>query len=763
VYFYPEWLLNFVLYQYVLSPKQASDFMKQRLLLIAVLTAFYLQCDAQDQYELRKSDSLRIDSLKKLLPSLKGSARVDCMALICKHYFYVTPVEGFKFRNDSIRFYATKAQEEANKIGYASGFAITSIFLSGMEAVQGSQVTDEATKELNIRKAIKIAEENKNDEILGWGYYYLAGFPSIKNDFETYKLYSKKAIHHFLNSGNTLQAAEVSTWLFMEYSDRAEYEEAFHYGKSGFELLEKEDPEFASWQKALLIMSSECMAELYVTAGDYEAAMQQMRIANYGPHSFAWTFLEMGQFDSALVYYNRWRNDPFLFINTNSVHRAYQYRIMAKIDLKNRDFDKAIELLRSCIDTLKQHMNPPRNWKPNGSHWRLMSEAFAGKQQYKTALIFAKEGLHLAQNIKVPREVMDGYQQLSSVYRQLGINDSAYEYLLKYTIIKDSIENKKQLLRLNNNLYKYKKEADDARKQAEIGFLNRDNQIKKQQLKQEATTKKFLVALFIAAVLVGLYAYRNLALKRKNEKQLWTVQRLESEKKEAELKRQASDLQMQALRAQMNPHFIFNSLSSINWFIMENEKERASDYLTRFSRLMRMVLNAQKPAISLEDELKMLELYLDMERMRLEYIFDYSVTYTNAVDAGTISIPPMLLQPFCENAIWHGFANKPPDPNGIPVQGHLNINIRSDNNIIEFTITDNGIGRKEAAILTSTSVKKQKSKGLAITRERLALFSQENNADAGFEIADLADENGNAAGTRVIIKIGYREFIEEVA
>jgi sensor histidine kinase YesM len=211
---------------------------------------------------------------------------------------------------------------------------------------------------------------------------------------------------------------------------------------------------------------------------------------------------------------------------------------------------------------------------------------------------------------------------------------------------------------------------------------------------------------------------------------------------------------MQALRAQMNPHFIFNSLSSINWFIMENDKDTASDYLTRFSRLMRMVLNAQKPTIPLDDELKMLQLYLDMERLRLDNSFDYSITFTNAIDAGNVSIPPMLLQPFCENAIWHGFKNK-------EGQGHLNINIRTEDHLLECTITDDGIGRKQAALFKKKSSKNDGSMGLGITRERLALFSEENNAEADFEMDDLVDEIGQGAGTRVVLKIIYKEFVEE--
>src|SRR4029078_1747163 len=173
-------------------------------------------------------------------------------------------------------------------------------------------------------------------------------------------------------------------------------------------------------------------------------------------------------------------------------------------------------------------------------------------------------------------------------------------------------------------------------------------------------------------------------------------------------------------------------------------------------RLMRMVLNAQKPMIPLDDELKMLQLYLDMERLRLENNFDYSITFTNAIDAENVSIPPMLVQPFCENAIWHGFKNK-------EGQGHININIRTEDYLLECMITDDGIGREQAALFKKKSSKNDGSMGLGITRERLALFSEENNAEADFEIEDLVDEMGKATGTRVILTIAYKELIEEPA
>jgi len=205
----------------------------------------------------------------------------------------------------------------------------------------------------------------------------------------------------------------------------------------------------------------------------------------------------------------------------------------------------------------------------------------------------------------------------------------------------------------------------------------------------------------------------------------------------------------------MNPHFIFNCLSSINRIILKNESKTASDYLTRFSRLIRMVLiNSQKEMIPLEDELQMLRLYLDMERLRFKDSFDYVISFTNAIDAGAILVPPLLFQPFCENAVWHGLMQK-------EGQGNLSIDLSMHNHILQCIISDDGIGREKAAELKSKSAEKEKSMGLKITTQRLALLNQNKNVQTFYSIEDITDENKNVIGTKVILKISYKELTEE--
>ena len=216
---------------------------------------------------------------------------------------------------------------------------------------------------------------------------------------------------------------------------------------------------------------------------------------------------------------------------------------------------------------------------------------------------------------------------------------------------------------------------------------------------------------------------------------------------------QLRELEMQALRAQMNPHFIFNCLSSINRFVLMNETEAASDYLTKFSRLIRTVLNNSKKAlITLADELEMLRLYLDMEKLRFKDGFTYSIYIDDAVDPQSIYIPPLLFQPFAENAVWHGLMHKK-EP------GRLSIRLTVEKDMMLFEIEDDGVGRKAAGAVKSKSAEKNKSLGLQITKDRLALINGHSAEENFLSIEDLCDEKG-AAGTRVSLRVRIRETPE---
>ena len=259
---------------------------------------------------------------------------------------------------------------------------------------------------------------------------------------------------------------------------------------------------------------------------------------------------------------------------------------------------------------------------------------------------------------------------------------------------------------------------------------------------------RITASVFIIALIYGIMRWR---LQQKFRLQL---ERSEKEKqladmgqKTAELKQQATDLEMQALRAQMNPHFIFNSLNSINRFILQNNRAQASEYLTKFSKLVRMILqNSQASLISLESELEALQLYLEMEALRFNYHFNYKISFPKDLDTEILKVPPLIIQPYVENAIWHGLMHK-------EEKGQLDIEISRENDYLFFKITDDGIGRKKAAELTSKSATKHKSMGLRITAERIAMMHSSNGNESLVAINDLINADGSAAGTEIIIKM----------
>lgn len=200
---------------------------------------------------------------------------------------------------------------------------------------------------------------------------------------------------------------------------------------------------------------------------------------------------------------------------------------------------------------------------------------------------------------------------------------------------------------------------------------------------------------------------------------------------------------LRAIRAQMNPHFIFNSLNSINRYILKNEPEVASSYLSRFAKLMRLVLdNSNHERISLKTELDTMKLYVELEQMRFEHVFLFNVETDPNLDLKQTLIQPLILQPFLENAIWHGLMHKE--------QGEraLSLKIYCEGRDLVCEITDNGVGRRKQTEPSENPSGKRKSYGINLVRDRLKSLDR----NAVVEIRDLHDDNGNPAGTQVYLR-----------
>lgn len=206
--------------------------------------------------------------------------------------------------------------------------------------------------------------------------------------------------------------------------------------------------------------------------------------------------------------------------------------------------------------------------------------------------------------------------------------------------------------------------------------------------------------------------------------------------------------EQKALRSQMTPHFIFNSLNSIQQLISENDRLQAIQSTSKFAKLMRKILNnSAQSAITLSEEIETLQLYLDLESLRFEGKFQYIIKIGMDIDTEDTEIPPMLIQPYLENALWHGIMNRSDR------SGKVELKIDRKDQLLVCSITDNGIGRKKAAALRSKHASIHKSSGMQITEERLKILNATRNSSLSVKIVDLEDKDGEALGTRVEIYV----------
>lgn len=249
-----------------------------------------------------------------------------------------------------------------------------------------------------------------------------------------------------------------------------------------------------------------------------------------------------------------------------------------------------------------------------------------------------------------------------------------------------------------------------------------------------------LIGLTISTLLYSIIQYRT---------------KLNKEKEQIKLRftKELAEVEMKALRAQINPHFLFNSLNSINSFILKNDTQNASKYLIKFSQLVRNILNnSSSTFVTIREELKTIELYLLIEGMRFDNKFSYKVEIDENINTELIYIPSLLLQPYVENAIWHGLLHKMGEK-------QIVITIKKVNEkSIAISIEDNGIGREASGQLKEKSLQ-HKSFGMKLGESRLRLLNLTNDKESKVEVVDLFDNNQKSLGTRIDILIPIKSNV----
>ena len=358
---------------------------------------------------------------------------------------------------------------------------------------------------------------------------------------------------------------------------------------------------------------------------------------------------------------------------------------------------------------------------------------------YEKGINILKNNLLLAKRLKNNEEIKNLNKDISEAYEKIGSFKKALYYRRIFETWNDSLVNEAHLEKVKELELNF----ETAKKDKEIAVLTKENELQEAKSEKEATLRKALIGGILLLVIIGGLLFNTMRQRLRNQK---LIASKNEEVNNAKLSEELQTLEMKALRAQMNPHFLFNCLNSINTMILNDEPDNASKYLSKFSKLVRLMLeNSEQPEISLKDELETLEAYIQLESIRFNHKMEYKIEVDANIDQEATYLPSMVLQPFVENAIWHGLLHK-------DKKGRLTIAVNENTDNLLCSIIDNGVGREKSMTFRKQVGLKKKSMGIKITSERLKLLTKQKIKDV-INIIDLKDKDNNPLGTQVNIQI----------
>jgi LytS/YehU family sensor histidine kinase len=437
----------------------------------------------------------------------------------------------------------------------------------------------------------------------------------------------------------------------------------------------------------------------------------------------------------AIEYY---RNSQNTAIQMNDDQLANQaFTNISNIYEKEQNSEQGIQINQEAIN-----YNQERNNKTEESQNNINIANFLLQQdKNEEAIQHLQNSVLIADEVGSIENKSKAFKALSEAYDKTGQESEALKKYKEYQVLEDSLYNlRKEQLQSQN-----KKGAMLENAQNKLSLLEKDKQLNEKTieiLKQERiiqeefiTQQRILTYSLLFGILILLVT-------------AYLVYRSNKEKNKAN-----KLLVLKSLRAQMNPHFIFNALNSVNSFISKSDERAANRYLSDFSRLMRDVMeNSQEDFIPLSKEIDILEMYLKLENHRFKDKFDYSFEVDKSINKEDVLIPPMLIQPYIENAVWHGLRYK-------NEKGFLKVSISQSEKDIIVTIEDDGIGRKKSQELKTENQKALQSTGIKNIDSRLKIIGDIYKTKLNVVIEDA--DKVNQSGTRVIVKIHQDNMIKE--
>jgi len=403
-----------------------------------------------------------------------------------------------------------------------------------------------------------------------------------------------------------------------------------------------------------------------------------------------------------------------------------------EIELRKKNLNELLQLPKSAVASVGQGVSTRDTVTSQRINYKI-ANAYIAQDKLDEAIPYLEKSIVEADKDDDLVVQKDATRKLSEVYRYKGDYTKALESYQDYVAVVDSLYVRKEqeisrAARFNREIANTQNRISSLEQERELSQSKYSLAVTEQQLYEE-TSKRQKWIIYSLIFGIALMAFTAFLYYRSNRQQ----------------KLANNLLALKSLRTQMNPHFIFNALNSVNNYIAKSDERSANRFLSEFSVLMRSVLeNSEEDFIPLAKELELLELYVKLEHSRFSDKFDYEIDVDNKIDIAAFQIPPMLLQPYIENAIWHGLRYK-------EEKGFLKIKVRQvTNDMLEICIEDTGIGRKKSAALKTANQKKQKSKGMGNIKKRIQILNDMYKNRVDVSISDL---NTDQTGTRVSLKL----------
>ncbi|MEP6464870.1 MAG: histidine kinase [Parafilimonas sp.] len=471
----------------------------------------------------------------------------------------------------------------------------------------------------------------------------------------------------------------------------------------------------------------------------YKLSVKEPEVITYTNLCISEVYLKINQPDSALIFAQQayqsakadWADQARKNTSIETNYVLYSWRVYGDIYAAKGDHKTALHYYRQYISGFKKYKENNRDL---GFVLNNMAKIFQKNNQNDSAGFYAKEALSNATKYKDQQNIYDAANLLYILNDSLKNASQALKYFKIAQAAKDSmasIEKIKQIQLLTFNEQVHEKEQSDA------------------EAKTAARTRLIIIIASILCLLITFLTWNRIRQLRLKYKAI--LEQKEVEKLKTKHEKEMLELEAKALRAQMNPHFIFNCMNSIKLLIQQQNEEKAINYLTTFSKLIRTIFqNSDKREITLYDEIETCRLYTQLESLRFENKFTYTFSVDETIDLKLLMVPALIIQPFIENAIWHGIMPK-------DECGCVNIIVKRENENVFCIIDDDGIGRETSSLNKfKTGDSTHQSKGVHLTQSRIDLYNILNQRNGSVEIIDKQNEHGKATGTSVILT--FKEY-----